>query len=156
MEDAVKEIRKKLWLERFQTYLFVRIIAYFFWYQLAVWALVLLEQTLSAGLGWLLGPGVAGFCIAFLTGVVVLAGVLFAYDAVKYAHRIVGPLVRLRHTIKAITEGEETDLLTFRNGDLLGELKDEFNDMLKVLEQRGAVTLRTADPARDQKQPLYV
>jgi hypothetical protein len=149
-------MRKKLWLNRFQTDLLLRIIGYFFWYQIAVWSLVLVEHTISTGVGSLLGPRAAGFCLTFLTGVVFLVGVLFAYDAVKYAHRIVGPLVRLRQSIKAITAGEEMDLLAFRRGDLLGELKDEFNDMLKVLEQRGAVTLRPTEVVRDRKQPLSV
>jgi hypothetical protein len=151
----VREKRKKIWIDRFQTSLFVRVLCYFFCYQLAVWALVLLENSITTGLGWLLGPGVVGFCLAFLTGVVVVVGVLFAYDAVKYAHRVVGPLVRLRHAIKAVAAGGEVDLLAFRKGDLLDGLKDEFNDMLRALEQRGALSLRPA-AGRDQKQPLSV
>jgi hypothetical protein len=151
----VKEKRKKIWIDRFQTALFLRIVAYFLGYQLAVWALVLLENRLTQGLGWLLGPGVAGVCLIFLTGVVVLVGLLSAYDAVKYAHRIVGPLVRLRQSIKAVTAGDTLDLLAFRNGDLLADLKDEFNEMLKVLEQRGAVTLKGSE-SQDRKQPLSV
>jgi hypothetical protein len=151
----LNEKRKKIWIDRLQTSLFVRIIGYFVCYQIAVWSAVLLADDITKGIGLLLGPQVAGFCLAFLVSVVSVVGLLFAWDAVKYAHRVVGPLARLRHTIKAITAGEEVGLLAFRTGDLLGELKDEVNDMLRGLEQRGAVTLRPA-PGHDQTQPLSV
>jgi hypothetical protein len=152
----LKEKRKKIWIARFQTFLFLRIVGYFFWYQLAVWALVLLANSLFQGLGSLLGPGVANSCFGFLTGIAVLVGLLFAYDAVTYTHRLVGPLVRLRQSIKAITEGGTLDLVTFRKGDLLGDLKDEFNEMLTVLAQRGAVSLKSTEAGQDRKQPLSV
>jgi sensor histidine kinase YesM len=155
-EIPLKEKRKKIWIDRFQTALFLRIALYFVCYQVAVWSLVLVWRAISDGLGSLLGPGVASACLTFLTGVVVLVGVLFAYDAVKYAHHIVGPLARLRKTIKAITAGEDVDLVSFRKGDLLAELKDEFNEMLHALEQRGAVVLKSTAAKQDQKQPVSV
>jgi hypothetical protein len=134
----------------------VRIIGYFVCYQLTAWFAVVLAYDVWKGVGLLLGPQVGYLVLASLLGVGVGVGLLFAYDALRYAHRVVGPLVRLRHTIKAITAGEEVDLVAFRKGDLLGELKDEFNDMLRALEQRGAVALRAGPAGRDQKQPLSV
>jgi hypothetical protein len=51
--------------------------------------------------------------------------------------------------------GEEVDLITLRKADFLQEFKDEFNDMLRALEQRGAVTVKAADRP-DPKQPVPV
>jgi hypothetical protein len=152
----VREKRKKVWIDRFQTSLFVRITAYFVLYQIAVWSLVLLDRVILEGLGSLLGPGAAASFIIYLGAVVVVVGLLFAYDAVIYAHRIVGPLVRLRHCIKAVTAGEEVTLVAIRKGDLLVEFKDEFNEMLKVLEQRGAVVLKTTGAKEGQSRTVAV
>jgi hypothetical protein len=116
----LKEKRKRIWIDRFQTVLFWRIAGYFALYQIAVWSLVLVARALFGGLTSLLGPGVAGWSFTFLAAVVVVVGFLFAYDAVKYAHRLVGPLVRLRHTIKAVTAGEEVPLVVFRKGTCSG------------------------------------
>jgi hypothetical protein len=37
---------------------------------------------------------------------------------------------------------------------MLGELKDEFNDMLQVLEERGAVVLKTTAARQDRDQTV--
>jgi nitrogen fixation/metabolism regulation signal transduction histidine kinase len=88
--------------------------------------------------------------------VVVALGVLFIYDAVKTAHRIVGPLSRFRQTIKAITSGDELELIRLRQGDYLQEMKDELNEMIKVLEQRGAVVMKTPGAEQTQNEPVSV
>ncbi len=41
-----------------------------------------------------------------------------------------------------------------RKDDFLHELKDEFNEALKVLEQRGAVTLKTIAVNEDHKESV--
>ena len=43
---------------------------------------------------------------------------------------------------QAIREGDEVELIRLRKDDYLQELRDEFNDMLKALEQRGAVAVK--------------
>ena len=39
-------------------------------------------------------------------------------------------------------------------GDHLQELKDDFNEMLRVLEQRGAIDVRTPEARQEQGQPI--
>jgi methyl-accepting chemotaxis protein len=150
----VRNQRKKIWIDRFQTSLSVRIAAYCVLYQAAVWLLVGIERSIFAALEAIVGPGVAGGCFLFLASAVVLLGFLFVYDAVRFAHRIVGPLYRFRKTLKAIAAAEELELVNLRQGDFLLEMRDDFNEMIRALEQRGAVTLKTADAGRDAKQPV--
>jgi nitrogen fixation/metabolism regulation signal transduction histidine kinase len=75
---------------------------------------------------------------------------VFIYDAVHLTHRVVGPLYRFRQVIRAVTSGEEVALIQLRKRDYLGEMKDEFNEMLKALEQRGAVVLKTTSGAQKE------
>lgn len=152
----MREKRKKIWIDRFQTYLSIRLTLYFVLYQAAVWALVLIEKNLFAIMDELVGPGGAIGVFAVLVSVVVVVGILFIYDAIKLSHRVVGPLYRVRKTIQAITDGEEMTLVKLRDGDLLQELKDDLNVMLKTLEQRGAIVLKSPEVKQEQKQTAAV
>jgi hypothetical protein len=140
----VPQKRSKIWIDKFQTALSVRLAMYFVLYQVAVWCLYLIDARISAlgeSLGW---PAVGTVLVPV---VAIGLGVLFIYDAVKEAHRTVGPLYRFRKTIQSITAGEEVPLIKLRQGDHLQELKEELNAMLQALEQRGAVTLKV--PGRE-------
>lgn len=133
--------RKKIWIDRFQTRLSLCIGFYFALYQFAIWALVAMEKHMASSLEAIMGPAGAGWVI-ILTLVVVALGMLFIYDAIRLSHRIVGPIYRFRKTIEAIKAGEEVNLVTLRKGDFLQELGDELNEMIKVLEKRGAVRVK--------------
>jgi hypothetical protein len=85
---------------------------------------------------------------------VVLVGILFVYDAIKMSHRLVGPLHRIRRTIREVTAGEEVGLVELRKGDMLQELKDEMNELLRYLEERGVIVLKKVEATQDQKQPV--
>lgn len=64
-------------------------------------------------------------------------------DMMKVTHRIAGPLVRFRQTLRDLSEGKPVSPLRLRKGDLLMEFQDEFNEYLKRLSQRyesGAAT----------------
>jgi hypothetical protein len=145
---VMREKRKTIWIDGFQTRLSLRIAFYFGLYQLAVWALVTTERNVFTRMEAVYGG--AGFgLIALMTGFVIFLGLLFIYDAVKFTHRFVGPLYRFRKTIRAITAREEVELVNLRQTDSLQEMKDELNDMLKVLEECGAVTLK------EEKSPAH-
>jgi hypothetical protein len=68
-------------------------------------------------------------------------------DAVRFAHRLVGPLYRFRKTIQAIAAGEQVALVQLRRGDLLVDFQNDFNAMLEHLEQQGYVLLKKPEPA---------
>lgn len=146
----MREQRKKVWIDRFQTLLFLRIGFYFVFYQVAAWAFVLIERRSYLAMEAVLGPEGATYFMVFPVAVVVVVSLLFIYDAVKFAHRIVGPLYRFRKVVQAITEGDELQLVKLRDGDFLQELRDDFNEMLKALEARGAITLKKQEVQQKQ------
>jgi hypothetical protein len=152
----VREQRKKIWIDPFQTFLFLRISLYFLCYQVVLWAFVVLERDIFGGLTQMLGPVASAYGWVFLPLTVGAVSVLFILDALRFAHRFVGPLARFRKAIKGITAGEEQVLVTLRKGDFLMEMQDDFNDMLKALEQRGAVVIRTPAPKKEQGRPVSV
>lgn len=143
----MREKRKHVWIDRFQTLLFVRIFFYFVFYQVAAWSVVMIERSGFRALEAVLGEDAASYFIVFPVAVIVVVSLLFAYDAVKLAHRVVGPLYRFRKTIQAVTEGDEVQLIKLRDGDLLQDMKNDLNGMLRALAERNAVTLKGGTPA---------
>lgn len=149
----MKEQRKKVWIDRFQTFLLMRIAAYCLLYQLVVWTFVGLQESVAQAIEGALGQRAASMFLLFAGVCVVLLGFMFTWDAVKFAHRIVGPLVRFRKTVQAIIAGEEVVFIKLRQGDFLEDFRDEFNEMLKTLEQRGAIVLKptAASPEKQER-----
>jgi hypothetical protein len=152
----MKEKRRRLWIDRFQTLLSLRIAFYFILYQVAVWSLFATINRLSNDLDRWLGPSVAAY--AFLIGsvIVLLLGLLFIYDALVLTHRLVGPVYRFRKMVQAVKSDQQVDWMSLRQGDFFHDLKDEFNEMLEVLERRGAITIKSREPARKPDQPVSV
>jgi hypothetical protein len=142
--------RKKVWIDRLQTHLSLYIALYFIIYQVAVWSVTVLSEYMTTPLETVVGDGARGFGLSFVVIVAVLLCGVFIYDAVHLTHRVVGPLYRFRQVIRAVTAGEEVALIQLRKRDYLGEMRDEFNEMLKALEQRGAVVLKTTSAAREE------
>ena len=142
------EKRKKVWIDRLQTLLSIRLALYFVIYQIAVWLLFLIGRSVSESLERLLGAGAGWVVVAVTAFLAIGLGGLFIWDAVRMLHRVVGPLVRFRRAIKDVAAGEEVTLIVLREGDHLQELKDDFNEMLEALERRGAVVLTPSEASR--------
>ena len=67
------------------------------------------------------------------------------YDAIRFAHRLVGPLYRFRKTMQAIAAGEQVAPVQLRKGDLLVGFQDDFNEhALGILEKQGYVLSKNA------------
>ncbi len=140
----MRDKRKKIWIDRFQTHLSIRLVLYFVLYQAAVWSIVVLDRAIAHGLELLTGNAVLSYYFTFVgVGTVVVLGLLSIRDALRVSHRVVGPLHRFRKAIQAVKAGDKIELLRLRQGDYLQELKDDFNEMLEALEERGAVTLQS-------------
>ena len=56
------------------------------------------------------------------------------WDLLKFSHRIVGPLVRFKNTLDSLSAGKNVDQVRLRDGDLLVDLQDTFNNYLSTLQ----------------------
>jgi len=139
--------RKRIWIDRFQTELTMRIVAY-----LVLFLFVFLNFLFA---GRLLYEGPKNLVAQFFAmlydyGAVIICLVFLApflvWDAVRFAHRLVGPLTRFRATMSSIAEGDPVNLVKLREGDYLTEFRDEFNTMLESLERRGVAILKPLNP----------
>ena len=133
----MKQERKKVWIHAFQTRMFLRVSLYWLLYILALWNLLFVWRLLAEGPG---NPFVqyVHFLQDYYPPLVLFILLLpvAAWDMVKLSHRVVGPLVRVRHTLQEMAAGEAVRPLKFREGDYLLELRDDFNAMLESLQRR--------------------
>jgi hypothetical protein len=57
---------------------------------------------------------------------------LIFWDMMKVTHRVAGPLVRFAHTLSDLKQGKKVRPVTLREGDLLTEFRDDFNEYLEA------------------------
>jgi hypothetical protein len=142
--------RKQVWVHEFQTRLTLRIAAY-----LALFMVVLVNFLFA----WkLMSEGVSNPWQQFLAmlwehlpvGVLLLILVpVMAWDAMRFSHRLVGPMVRFRRTMQSIALGETVRPIKLRDGDYLTDLRDDFNQMLESLQRRGVSVLQPTVPEQE-------
>jgi methyl-accepting chemotaxis protein len=144
--------RTKIWVDQFQTKMTLRIAAY-----LVVFLVVLFNFLLAWRL-WVEGPGniseqmlrmVLDYMPVWICLVVLVP--VMAWDAVRFSHRLVGPLVRFRRTFQDVAQGEPVRLIKLRKDDHLTDLRDDVNEMLEALQRRGIPVLKPNDPVKDEK-----
>jgi hypothetical protein len=149
----MNEERKKIWIDAFQTNITVRLSSYLVACFIVACNALVVWKFMVEGLN---NPA-QQFLMTWWTHmpifVCLLALVpLMAWDMIKYTHRVIGPLVRFRQTMQAITRGEAVRPIKLREGDYLTELRDDFNRMLEELQKKGVPVLKPADPAAEEKQ----
>ncbi len=147
------EDRKKVWIDGFQTKLFIRIGVYWFVYQAAMWNFLFVWRLLKEGPGDPLEQ-YARFVGEFYPALICFALVvpILAWDAVRFAHRLIGPIWRFRKTMQEMANGQPVRPIKLRQGDFLLEMKDDFNVMLETLQRQGVPVLKPASPAQEPKQ----
>jgi hypothetical protein len=152
----MKQQRKRIWIDPFQTKLFVRIIILCLIYQVALWILLIGTQQVVVCLETLLQQPLPGGRWVLTGAVLLLLAPLLIMDVVRFTHRLVGPLYRFRKIVQALADGEPVPRVRLRRGDFLHDFKDDFNRMLTTLEEKGLVVI--ADAAKDDtaKQPQPV
>jgi hypothetical protein len=139
------EQRRKVWIDNIQTYLSIRIAFYILSCQVITALTFYIVRVVFFDFTHVIGLDAPGLPILFLVVSLGTIGGLFIYDAIKYSHRIVGPIYRFRKTIRAIIDGDDVELVHLRQGDQLQEMREEFNQMLKILEERGAIRVKTVE-----------
>lgn len=136
------ERRYRKLVEGFQFRLFMRVVAYGLIFQLTLWILLFSFYLLRQGPGDLLAQYHEFFMDNY--PVLLFAFILapaFGWDAVRFSHRVAGPIVRFRKTLQQIAADEPVRRIQLRQGDELVEMQDDFNAMLEVLVRRQAIQL---------------
>ena len=83
---------------------------------------------------------------AFVASLLLLPLVIL--DVIRLSNRFAGPVLRLRRSIRELARGEHVDPIEFRDNDFWQEFAEEFNILLKKVQQDSAAT----PPAEDQRQ----
>ena len=120
--------RQRVYLDRVQSVLVLRVVAYWFY--------CLLAATLMACclVAWLDPPASAGelfaqvfrrFGLVYAASIAVLPLVML--DVVRISHRFVGPIFRLRQALRQAADGGAVEPIKFRDDDYWREVADEFN-----------------------------
>jgi methyl-accepting chemotaxis protein len=146
--------RKLVWIDRFQTRLAWRISLYLallppvFLNLLFAWKLLCegVQDPIEQFLSLLHRFAPLGVCLLIVLPVL-------AWDAIRFSHRLVGPLIRFRKAAQDIARGEPVRPIKLRDGDYLIEFRDDFNRMLESLQRRGVPVLRADVPAEGEQAP---
>ncbi|MAE77676.1 MAG: hypothetical protein CMJ85_12510 [Planctomycetes bacterium] len=68
-----------------------------------------------------------GYLFMALFVFIIAAGGVVVLQAVRYSHKIAGPMYRLVKSIESVREGDLSFRVTLRDGDELTDIADEFN-----------------------------
>ncbi len=136
------EQRKRKIVNRFQWKLAFRMVAYWFIYQITLFNFLFCWRLISEGIGNPIeqyGRFVADYWPIFICFLIVVPAL--AWDAMKFCHRVAGPIVRFRQTACNIADGKPVQRIKLRPNDELMELKNDFNAMLDKLAADGSIVL---------------
>ena len=129
--------RRVRFVEKFQLRLAIRMLAYWFIYQLTLWNIMFCWYMFRNGPGNLLeeyGKFTAEYYPILLSFVVLVPPII--WDAVKFCHRVGGPIYRVRMTMLEYADGAPMHTIQFRKGDELPELEEAFNRMVEAMAKR--------------------
>jgi hypothetical protein len=137
-----KESRCRIWIAPFQSKLFFRVIAYWLIYQISMWNFLFVWRLLRDGRGDL-WEQYTGFCSEFYPILIAFSVIVpfFAYDAVRFSHRVAGPIYRFQQTIRAIAAGKPVPVVKLRKGDYLIDFQNDLNAMIFTLQRQSAIAM---------------
>ncbi len=135
---SMKHLRKQLFVDpKVQGVLVGRVILY--------WLICIITITLML-LCWRIVTGPARIFylhfsdVWFFYGPAMLASLallpLVVIDIIRVSNRFAGPMLRLRRSMCALTQGEHVDPIEFREGDFWQEFAEEFNALATRVEGR--------------------
>ena len=79
--------------------------------------------------------GLVGIAMTLLIELLLAIPILY-YIGIRQTHRVVGPLKRMMRAIEAIGQGDFTQRLILRKGDVLEELAQAINRMAESLKKK--------------------
>src|SRR5262249_62311333 len=119
------EERSRIWIDGFQSRLYFRVVAYWLIAVVSVWNFLFVWRLVEEGKGNPLEQ-FTRYCVELYPVLICFAVLVpfFAWDAVRFAHRLVGPLVRIRKAVRDLADSKATQRIELRDGGFLIELKD--------------------------------
>lgn len=133
--------RKNVYVNRdIQGKILRRVAKYWIGYHLGLWHVLFLIQFFRYGTSGLTGgPGPRNLWELYLDVareqwvLIILPVALFPailWDMLRLTHQVAGPLVRFRDALKRLAAGEQVESIKLREGDLLSEFQESFNEFL--------------------------
>lgn len=124
--------RSKLFVKKaIQGALAIRTVLYWFFCLCTIFLFVAISTLFSGNLqstGEMFSGLWKQYSTAVLASVLLLPFVI--WDVIKFSHRVVGPLIRLRNEMRNLASGAEVQPIRFRKDDYWHELADEFNRII--------------------------
>lgn len=149
-----KRVRKKSFVNReLQGRFLSRLVGYWFFYHLVLWHSLFvvdlmrnqLASTVVDAPRLSIGELYARFADAHRVMLFLMVASLpvVLRDMVRLTHQVAGPLVRFRNALRQMANGQEVENIKLRDGDLLAEFQDAFNEFLaSERRQKGWLTER--------------
>ncbi|MEM9351775.1 MAG: hypothetical protein AAGA92_02065 [Planctomycetota bacterium] len=110
--------------------------------------LVALAQGGDVGGDVLMSRLLLSFGPSLIAALVVLPGLVF--DAIRYSHRSVGPIVRIQKEVAKLANGHTPKQVQFRKGDHWQELAVEFNKLADEVTRLRAAAANAAAGTPEQ------
>ncbi len=134
--------RQQKLVDNFQYKLIVRIVLYWTIYQVTLFNFLFCWKLIDGGEGSIIGQ-YGQFLQEFYPMLICFAILVpaFAWDAVKFYHRIAGPIFRFRSVARDIAAERPVRRIALREGDELTEMQDDFNSMIDTLVRIGGAQL---------------
>ena len=134
--------RHRKLVDHFQYRLIVRMVLYWTIYQVTLFNFLFCWKMIEGGEGSIIDQ-YGQFLQEFYPMLICFAILVpaFAWDAVKFYHRIAGPIVRFRSVARDIAAEQPVRRIALREGDELTEMQDDFNSMLDTLVRNGGIQL---------------
>jgi len=163
---AQKSTRRRVFVSRdIQGTILFRLARYWVFYHLGLWAVLLVVEFFQQLVGSLFQGQM--FSMTDLMGnflhnnrFILIAPVLLfpvvLWDMTRLTHKVAGPLVRFRSALSQLTAGETVEKIRLRDGDLLTEFQDTFNeylDSMAVPHQHSSVGA-DAEDSHSQEVPV--
>jgi len=129
-------------VDNFQYRLIVRMVLYWTIYQVTLFNFLFCWKLLEGGEGTIIqqyGQFLQEFYPMLICFAILVPA--FAWDAVKFYHRIAGPIVRFRSVARDVAAERPVRRIKLRDGDELTEMQDDFNSMLDTLVRLGGAQL---------------
>ncbi|MEM6798248.1 MAG: hypothetical protein AAF589_01920 [Planctomycetota bacterium] len=148
-----KAFRARLLIDpKLQGALLLRVVLYWCVCVLVVMVLASLQTLWSspgAGTSVIFSRAMLAFGPSLIASLIILPIVLF--DALRFSHRFVGPMHRLRTIAQTMADGKAAPSVKFRDGDYWCELADQFNRVGQELQRLRAGSEPSEAAAADQE-----